>query len=201
MPDMSEKLGRFTAKIMAEASAEVQRSMDQLQQERHAALRKAEEQISLETGRYVSRETARIKAEAGQSVSQRMAEDQRALYLQREEMAQETFAQVREKIAAFTQTPAYGRRLEQLLAGALEKLPGAEDLEVFLRPGDERWQPQLTAAAGGRGLTFRAGQFSLGGLVVRSAGLGLQVDASFDTSAQELSGHFAELFGLSLSDE
>ena len=45
MPDMSEKLGRFTAKIMAEASAEVQRSMDQLQQERHAALRKAEEQI------------------------------------------------------------------------------------------------------------------------------------------------------------
>ena len=74
-------------------------------------------------------------------------------------------------------------------------------LVTLLRPGDERWQAQLAAAAKGRSLTFRQGQFSLGGLVVRSAGLGLQVDASFDTSAQELSGHFAELFGLSLSDE
>ena len=74
-------------------------------------------------------------------------------------------------------------------------------LVSLLRPGDERWQPQLTAAAGGRDLTFRAGQFSLGGLVVRSSGLGLQVDASFDSAAQDLSGHFAELFGLSLSDE
>ena len=34
MPNMTEKLGRFTAKIMAEASAEAQRSMDQVQQER-----------------------------------------------------------------------------------------------------------------------------------------------------------------------
>ena len=31
--------------------------------------------------------------------------------------------------------------------------------------------------------------------------MGLRVDASFDSAAGELSGHFAELFGLSLADE
>ena len=31
--------------------------------------------------------------------------------------------------------------------------------------------------------------------------LGLRVDSSFDSAAGELSGHFAELFGISLSDD
>ena len=35
-------------------------------------------------------------------------------------MAQEVFALVRAKIAAFTRTPAYGQRLTALLAEALE---------------------------------------------------------------------------------
>ena len=120
MPDMTDKLGRFTAKMLAEASAEAQQAVDQAQQERAAALHKAGEQARLETQRYLSRELARVKAEAGRGVSRRMMEDQRALYLRREEMARETFDQVREKVEAFTRTPAYGRRLEQLLEEALE---------------------------------------------------------------------------------
>ena len=50
-------------------------------------------------------------------------------------------------------------------------------------------------------LTFQPGDFRMGGLVAESPDLGLRVDASFDSAAEELSGHFAELFGLSLSDE
>ena len=201
MPDMTDKLGRFTAKILAEASAEARQEMDQAQQERAAALHRTEEQARLESQRSLQRALAQVKAEAGRGVSRRMLEDQRALYLRREEMAEETFARVREKVAAYTATPAYGQRLEQLLAEALERLPGAEDVEVELRPEDRQWQSRLTAAAGGRRLTFRPGTFTLGGLVARSASLGLQVDGSFDSAAEELSGRFAELFGLSLSDE
>ena len=201
MPDMTDKLGRFTAKMLAEASAEAQQAVDQAQQERAAALHKAGEQARLETQRYLSRELARVKAEAGRGVSRRMMEDQRALYLRREEMARETFDQVREKVEAFTRTPANRRPQEHLLAEALEQLPGAEDVEVELRPEDGTWQSRLAAAAGERKLTFRTGSFRMGGLVARSAGLGLRVDSSFDSAARDLSGHFAELFGLSLSDE
>ena len=45
MPDMTEKLDRFTAKILAEASEESKRAMDQAQQKRAAALRRAEDQV------------------------------------------------------------------------------------------------------------------------------------------------------------
>ena len=133
-------------------------------------------------------------------MSRRMLENQRALSLQREEMAQETFARVRAKIAAFTRTPAYGDRLEELLRQALAQLPGAEDVEVCLRPEDKGWMPRLAKAAGGKA-AFQEGDFRMGGLVARSLSLGLRVDASFDCAAQELSGHFAELFGLSLAGE
>ena len=200
MPDMTEKLDRFTAKILAEASEESRRAMDQAQQKRAAALRRAEDQVLREAYQYIHREVARIKGEAGRSVSRHMLENQRALSLRREEMAQETFALVRAKIAAFTRTPAYGARLEELLKQALSHLPGAKDVQVCLRPEDSQWIPRLSKAAGGK-VTFQEGDFRMGGLVARSPSLGLRVDASFDSAAQELSGHFAELFGLSLAGE
>lgn len=201
MPDMTEKLDRFTAKILAEASEETRRAMDQAEHQRDNALRKAEDQVLREAYRYIHGEVARIKAEAGRSVSRRMLENQRALSLRREEMAKETFALVRARIAAFTRTEAYGKRLEELLTGALGQLPGAEDVQICLREEDKGWIPTLTRAAGGRKLDFRPGEFRMGGLVALSPSLGLRVDSSFDSAAQELSGHFAELFGLSLSDE
>ena len=200
MPDTTEKLDRFTAKLLAEASEESRRAMDQAQQKRAAALRKAEDQVLGEAYRFIHREVARIKGEEGRRVSRRMLENQRALSLRREEMAQETFARVRAKIAAFTRTPAYGDRLEELLRQALAQLPGAEDVEVCLRPEDKGWIPRLNKAAGGKA-AFQEGDFRMGGLVARSLSLGLRVDASFDCAAQELSGHFAELFGLSLAGE
>ena len=60
MPDMTEKLDRFTAKILAEASEESKRAMDQAQQKRAAALRRAEDQVLREAYQYIHREVARI---------------------------------------------------------------------------------------------------------------------------------------------
>ena len=108
---------------------------------------------------------------------------------------------VRAKIAAFTRTTAYGQRLTALLAEALEQLSGAEEVLVTLRGDDLSFREALAASAPQVRLTFREGDFRLGGLIAESPDLGLRVDSSFDSAAGELSGHFAELFGLSLSDE
>ena len=201
MPDMTEKLDRFTAKILAEASEESKRAMDQAQQKRAAALRRAEDQVLREAYQYIHREVARIKGEAGRSVSRHMLENQRALSLRREEMAQETFALVRAKIAAFTRTDAYTRRMAALMTEAAGYLDGAKEVLVTLREEDMGLRQLLTDAVPLMHLTFQPGDFRMGGLVAESPDLGLRVDASFDSAAEELSGHFAELFGLSLSDE
>jgi vacuolar-type H+-ATPase subunit E/Vma4 len=201
MPDMNTKLARFTAAILAEATAESERSMEQVKQQRSQACRAAEDQILLETYQYIRREVAAIKADAGRSVSRHMMDNKRTLSLRREAISREVFALVEEKIDAYTRTPAYAARLAELLRQALAQLDGtADDLEVSLRPQDKGHIPALTAAAG-RPVRFAEGEFRLGGLVVQSAKLGLRVDQCFDSAMDALSGHFAELFGLSLADD
>ena len=156
MPDMNQKLDRFTAKILAEAADESKRALAEVKRRRELRFQEAEDAALKEAYEYIHGEVARIQSEAGRGVARHMLEHTRALYLRRTEMAQGVFALARASIAASA--------------------------------------PQIR-------LTFREGDFRLGGLIAESPDLGLRVDSSFDSAAGELSGHFAELFGLSLSDE
>ena len=201
MPDMNQKLDRFTAKILAEAAAESRRAMDEVQHRREQRIQEAEDEVLKEAYTYIHDEVSRIQAEAGRGVSRHMLDNKRTLSLRRKEMAQEVFALVRAKITAFTRTPAYGERLAALLVEAVEKLAGAKEVLVTLREEDMPLRQSLAAAAPQVRLTFQTGDFRLGGLIAEAPDLGLRVDASFDSAAGDLSGRFAELFGLSLSDE
>ena len=200
MAAINKKLDRFTATILAEATAETERAITALKQKKTEELSAAEDRILLETYNYIHGEVSRIKAEAGRRISARMLENKRAVCLRRDEIAREVFDAVREKIAAYTADPAYADRLRALLQEALHVLTGAEDVRVYLRPADRLHAAALAASAPELHLTFLDGTFSLGGLVAESPSLGLRCDSSFDSALEALEGHFAELFGLSLSD-
>lgn len=200
MPDINQKLDRFTAKILAEAAAESRRAMEEVQRRREQRIQEAEDEVLKEAYDYIHTEVSRIQAEAGRGVSRHMLDNKRTLSLRRKEMAQEVFALVRAKIA-FTRTAAYTRRMAALMTEAAGYLAGAKEVLVTLREEDMGLRQLLTDAVPLMHLTFQPGDFRMGGLVAESPDLGLRVDASFDSAAEELSGHFAELFGLSLSDE
>ena len=136
MPELSKKLERFTSILLAEATEETQRTLDALKQKHDAALSAAEDQVLQEAYDYIHAEVSRIRSEQGQKVSQRLMENKRALSRRREEIAQEVFAQVRARIGAFTETPAYAQRLAALLREALAALQGARDVVVTLREED-----------------------------------------------------------------
>ena len=201
MPDINQKLDRFTAKILAEAAAESRRAMEEVQRRREQRIQEAEDEVLKEAYDYIHTEVSRIQAEAGRGVSRHMLDNKRTLSLRRKEMAQEVFALVRAKIAAFTRTDAYTRRMAALMTEAAGYLDGAKEVLVTLREEDMGLRQLLTDAVPLMPLTFQPGDFRMGGPVAESPDLGLRVDASFDSAAEELSGHFAELFGLSLSDE
>ena len=201
MPDINQKLDRFTAKILAEAAAESRRAMEEVQRRREQRIQEAEDEVLKEAYDYIHTEVSRIQAEAGRGVSRHMLDNKRTLSLRRKEMAQEVFALVRAKIASFTRTDAYTRRMAALMTEAAGYLDGAKEVLVTLREEDMGLRQLLTDAVPLMHLTFQPGDFRMGGLVAESPDLGLRVDASFDSAAEELSGHFAELFGLSLSDE
>jgi len=200
MPENNQKLDHFTATILNEATAENEQALADFQKERQAKLAQAHREARAEARAYLRASVDRARADAGHQVSRRMQESKRTLFQRRNEIAEQVFGQVRERIAAYTQTPEYGRRLEDLLRQALAVLENGDDTRVYLRPEDRSYIPGLRDAAPGVHLTFLDGSFRLGGLVAESPRCGKRVDSSFDSRMSELSGHFAELFGISLSD-
>lgn len=201
MAELNRKLDHFTATILAEATAETERAMAQLKEKRDAAWSAAEDKVLSETYHYIRNEVARLKSDSGRRVSRRMLDDKQELYRRREEISAEVFAQVREKIEAYVHTPAYAERLKTLLAQSVEVLKGTGDIRVYLQPDDRDRITDLAASLPSIKLEFCTGDFLLGGLVAESPSLGRRVDATFDSALEELDGHFAELFGLSLSDQ
>lgn len=201
MPDMNQKIDRFTASILEEAAAENERKEAQLQKKRKDMLTAAEDAILLDSYNFIHGEVGRIHTEAGKRVSQRALEQKRALATRRNEITREVLDTVKARLAQFTTTADYAGRLDSLLQNALKVLGNASQLRVFLRAEDMSHQAHLTAAAPGVSLIFSQGAFRLGGLVAAAPTLGLRVDSTFDGMLDTLEGEFAELFGQSLSEQ
>lgn len=200
MPQINEKLMHFTQVLMDEATAETRVVEAEIQAAREKARAKAEDQVLQEAYQYIKSEVARLRTESGRRISRQMQDNKRKLYLRREEMAQDVFGQVRAKLAAYVETPAYQDKLLSLFREALTRLGEVFQLTVYLRPEDRVYAPLLDEACGNAYLKVEDGSFALGGLVVESEEKALRIDATFDTAMEELNGHFAEQFGLSLAD-
>lgn len=201
MSNLNTKLDRFAAAIVAEASADTQQALAVLTEKRSAAYAAAEEQILNEVYHHIHSEVGRIKSETGRNISRHMLENKRALYLRRETISEEVFGKVRERIGTYTDSPAYRIRLAAILVNALAALGNPGTARVFLRVKDAHLADALAASRPGVTLTFFDGDFALGGLVADAPALGKRVDATFDSEIEQLSGCFAELFGLSLPSE
>ena len=201
MPEQNEKLQRFTEAVMRDAARESNALRRQLHEERTAALAEAHIEAREASRAYYDREAGRIRAEAGREVSRHLMDVKRQVYLRRKEISEEVTAKVRARLAVFTASPRYPLQLEKLLHAAMSQLPGAASITLRLRQEDMKYGQQLADSIAPVSVECKAGSFGLGGLIVHSPELGLRVDCSFDTRLEELSSHFAEQFGLSLSDE
>ncbi len=201
MQQQMEKLLHFTDAVMKNAVRESDELRKQLEETRTQALERVRDEAKEAARAYYDKEAARIRAEAGREISKHLMESKREIYLRRKEIGQEVFDKVRERIAQYTASPEYPEHLKELLLSALKQLPGATRVSLRLRQEDLPLGPELAKAAAPVEVEYEEGSFSLGGLAIRCPELGLRVDCSFDNRLEELSSHFAESFGLSLSDD
>lgn len=201
MPEQTEKLLHFTEEVVRNAAQQSEQMKKELDEARAAALAEAKIEAKDAARAYYDKEAARIRAESGREVSRHLMESKRQIYLRRKEITQEVFQKVCERIASFTASEKYYAHVEEMLRRAMELLPGAKTVTVQLRAEDMSFGPQLAAALAPVQVECQKGSFSLGGFIVHSSQLGLRVDCSFDNRLEELAGHFAESFGLSLSDD
>lgn len=201
MQQQMEKLLHFTDAVMKNAARESDELRRQLADTRTKTLEKAREEAQEAARTYYDREAARIRAQAGREVSMHLMEGKRKIYLRRKEIGQEVFEKVRQCIAQYTASPEYPKHLEALLAAAMKQLPGARRVSLRLRKEDLPLADRLAKTIAPVKVEYEEGSFSLGGLALRCPELGLRVDCSFDNQLEELASHFAESFGLSVSDD
>ena len=201
MQQQMEKLLHFTDAVMKNAARESDELRRQLADTRTKTLEKAREEAQEAARTYYDREAARIRAQAGREVSMHLMEGKRKIYLRRKEIGQEVFEKVRQRIAQYTASPEYPKHLEALLAAAMKQLPGARRVSLRLRKEDLPLDDRLAKTIAPVKVEYEEGSFSLGGLALRCPELGLRVDCSFDNQLEELASHFAESFGLSVSDD
>ena len=202
MPEQTQKLIHFTQNVLKAASKENEELSAQLEGQRKAVLDETRKTALDSAKSYYVRESARLKAEAGREVSKHLMEGRRAIYLRRKEVGQEVLEQVRVRVEQFVASPEYPGRLRELLAQALARLDGVENVTLRLRREDLPLGPMLAeSAAPVKVRVEEAGHIAIGGLSLVCPEVGMRVDCSFDTQLEELGGHFAEIFGLSLSDD
>ena len=201
MQQQMEKLLHFTDAVMKNAARESDELRRQLADTRTKTLEKAREEAQEAARTYYDREAARIRAQAGREVSMHLMEGKRKIYLRRKEIGQAVFEKVRQRVAQYTASPEYPKHLEALLAAAMKQLPGARRVSLRLRKEDLPLADRLAKTIAPVKVEYEEGSFSLGGLALRCPELGLRVDCSFDNQLEELASHFAESFGLSVSDD
>lgn len=199
MPELKLSLDRFTTSVLSEATREAESALRDLEKKRRATLAAAEDTALNESYQFVRKEVARIRAEKGRELSRHMLENQRALALRREEIARVVLDKVVRRLADYTAGPEYQERLLALFRQAVQAVGGSGPLVVYLRTEDLGAQAALRRACPGRTLEVRPGAFHLGGLIVDCPEQNLRADQTFDSSLRGMEGHFAELFGLSLS--
>lgn len=201
MPEETQKLLHFTDNILKTAARESEELNRRLEEKRKAALHAATLAARESAHAYYEKQAAQIRAEAGREISRHLMEGKRQVYLRRTEIAGEVFGQVRERLDRFVVSPEYPDHLKGLLAQAMERLDGVEEITLRLRKEDLPLGPMLADSVAPVKVKCEEGPFHIGGLAVRCPQLGIRVDCSFDSRLEELSGHFAETFGLSLSDD
>lgn len=201
MPDINLKLERFRQLVLEDAQQERTRILTDIEAQRTERLAQAEAEIRARVDAETQRKAETIQAETGRNISRRMMEDKRIIATRREEIGREVFDEVRRRLLDFTKTPDYLPHLKKLYLEAFDALGNPYDGLIWLRPEDMDYSRELAACLPGRHVTFQAGSFTLGGLIVDCHSKLLRADQSYDTALGDLDGHFAELFGIGLADD
>lgn len=200
MADNETKLDRFIQHILDDATIERDNILACIDTRRASEIEAAEDAVLAQTYEYIHKSVADIRAEAGRKVSERMLANKRETATRRGMIAGEVFGKVREHIGEFTASPEYKDHMERLFKLAFEAMGRPGDAVVYLRQEDMHLRQELLVLCPEAALEFRTGDFTMGGIILDCRSKQLRIDESFDTALADLDGHFAELFGLSISE-
>ena len=195
---MEKKLQFFLENIRARSQQELESLTGTVSESQRLAQEEALAQAEAQAARYKETELSQLRNVAQVEVDARQTENRRRLLEQRQTWAREVTGRVVEKVRDYTAGTDYPQRLEQLLDSALDALGRDGPAVIYLRREDMPLADRLKKRERGTELSFREGEFALGGLIAASPKTNRRADLSFDTALEAAQARFGELAGLEL---
>lgn len=184
---VEEKLQHFTTYTMEEARkrcdamlSEYTAALEQIFQE-HQEAKRRQEDLEIKT------ETERLVRENNQRVSQTQMEIKRTLNQQQTELKDKLFAEVRDVLARFAETPAYQKLLVKQFKDAMA-FAKEEEIILYIDPSDAARRSSLEVEVGHM-ITVSSYPF-LGGTRAVLPGRRILIDNSFETKLAEEKENF-----------
>lgn len=195
MATIEERFQMIQQSVMAEASAEAQKLLDQAKEYKDNAMKKAEDEVLQELYGKIQDEVAEIRTSSTQSVSKKETQERQNLLLRREEITKAVFDQVRRRLLDFTKTPAYTDLMVELSKELGARCP-MEGTVVMLRRDDYHLASRLGDYFGKNCRILADESIRIGGLKVMNQSSGIFMDETLDSRLEDQKPWFYSHSGL-----
>ena len=179
-----DKLELFQREILKKAQAQREKILAESQAAKDRALEAEKDRLLEQIFRRMQAEIATLKTDHVKQVSQQAQQLKRQLYAQREGYLSQMVADAQERLAAFTQTPAYA----QWLLGQVDRMAAEcpwEGSVIRVRPQDLPLADQIKAHFGRACQVQAEGAAITGGAQLENREHGVLLDLTFDAALAE----------------
>lgn len=183
-----DKVALFERLINSAADAEADKLLTSAERRAEETLKCADEEYIDEAYQDVSAETKKIKKNLERKVSQENFESSKELLTYRQNLSEEFFKEIYDKIVSYSNCERYEKRLAVILSEVYLQRVFSEDTVIFVRPSDvdkvKKLYPKNQIKADKK--------IKLGGVSVFYSNDKIYIDRTFDSAFEQQKAAFAE---------
>jgi vacuolar-type H+-ATPase subunit E/Vma4 len=197
MDKTDEKLKRFSLSVMIEAEKKQKDIIKQAEKARQETIDENEIRFLKQAYEKIQNAVHKLEKEINQEVSKAIIENKQSLFNRREEIINDIFRHVTEKLFAFRHQEGYKSYMENLVNSGLTQV-GEGDVTIF---ADNEDMPLFTELRSSSGVPFKVSESDeelLGGCIIVNRTKNLLCDYSFANSLKAERAAFLENYGISI---
>lgn len=197
MASMQERAKQIEADIMEQANEEKEKYLQEAKEFKRSELEKAEDEVLSESYEKIQDAVSEIRRQTSHTIAKRDYEAKRELFVKRQQLSQQVFDTVKEKLLSYTKTSDYENKLMET-AQKLGKEYPLSGSELRFAAGDKERMEKAAKAYGHPCTTAIDTNIAIGGMVLVNLEKGIYVDQTLDTTLEEQKDWFYQNSGLSI---
>ncbi len=195
MARIEDRMAMIERAVLSEARQESDEIRKQTDEYRQRELDKVEDKILGELYGKIQKEVSHLHTAATTDISHHETEHRQALLHRREELTEELFAMVAEKLLDYAKTSTYRKKLIQTAQDMADRFP-LHGGKLMICPTDGALLSDLQEIVGQGCTVTPDSTITIGGLRLENTDAGLVVDETLDTKLHEQRPWFYSHSGL-----